>query len=452
MNTQELPKDRSVFLSRFVGSNPETDSKEDGNLIESEGKVKNKLLSMWNNVKYDFSGMKLRSNFSKESPVWLLGKCYRRLESPSSDSTELGTDVAAFHSQGDLVTGDDENFEAFKKDFFSRLWLTYRREFPILTGSNLSSDCGWGCMLRSGQMLMAQALVCHFLGRNWRWDPEALPGNREQFIESVNHRKIIKWFGDKPSKNSPLSIHTLVTLGEESGKKAGDWYGPGFVAHLLKKAVNIASEENYEFDALNVFVAENCTVYIGDVLQENVDADGKWKSLILLVPVRLGLEKFNSVYAPSLTALFSLKQGIGIIGGRPKHSMYFVGFQDDKLIHLDPHYCQEMVDVWAPEFPLSSFHCRSPRKLHIGKMDPSCCIGFYCSTKEEFFNLVDTVQSLIVPSGKSNSLGTEYPLFIFDKGFSRDSSFSPQRLPPKDLEFSVSSTDVDIEIEHFNLL
>lgn len=58
---------------------------------------------------------------------------------------------------------------------------------------------------------------------------------------------------------------------------------------------------------------------------------------------------------------------------------------------------------------------------------------------------------LIVPSGKSNSLGTEYPLFIFDKGFSRDSSFSPQRLPPKDFEFSISSTDIDIE-EHFNLI
>lgn len=46
--------------------------------------------------------MKLRSNFSKESPVWLLGKCYRRIESPSSEITELGTDVAAFHSQGDV--------------------------------------------------------------------------------------------------------------------------------------------------------------------------------------------------------------------------------------------------------------------------------------------------------------------------------------------------------------
>lgn len=67
---------------------------------------------------------------------------------------------------------------------------------------------------------------------------------------------------------------------------------------------------------------------------------------------------------------------------------------DDKLIHLDPHYCQETVDVWAADFPLSSFHCRSPRKMHLTKMDPSCCIGFYCATKEDFFCLVETLQTV----------------------------------------------------------
>lgn len=70
-------------------------------------------------------------------------------------------------------------------------------------------------------------------------------------------------------------------------------------------------------------------------------------------------------------------------------------FIDDKLIHLDPHYCQETVDVWAADFPLSSFHCRSPRKMNLSKMDPSCCIGFYCATKQEFLSLVETLQTVL---------------------------------------------------------
>lgn len=52
-----------------------------------------------------------------------------------------------------------------------------------------------------------------------------------------------------------------------------------------------------------------------------------WCAVIVLVPVRLGGEEVNGIYIRPLQSLFSMTNCIGIIGGKPKHSLYFVGFQ-----------------------------------------------------------------------------------------------------------------------------
>lgn len=57
----------------------------------------------------------------------------------------------------------------------------------------------------------------------------------------------------------------------------------------------------------------------------------KWKSLILFVSVRLGNDKINPFYIPCLKSLLAYEHCIGIIGGRPKHALYFIGWQG-KLI------------------------------------------------------------------------------------------------------------------------
>ena len=106
---------------------------------------------------------------------------------------------------------------------------------------------------------------------------------------------------------------------------------------------------------LNIF-----SVYMQDVENVCCTSDGGRKALILLVPLRLGADKLNPVYAPCLTSLLTLDTCIGVIGGRPRHSLYFIGYQDDKLIHLDPHYCQVAFNFWGSKYLYMSEIFNSP--------------------------------------------------------------------------------------------
>jgi len=125
--------------------------------------------------------------------------------------------------------------------------------------------------------------------------------------------------------------------------------------------------------------------------------------------VRLGGEALNPIYIPCVKSLFSLDHCIGIIGGRPKHSLYFVGFQDDKMVCLDPHYCQSAVDMSSDDFPTESFHSFQPRTMSFKKMDPSCTIGFYCDSKADFERFRQQTTEVLRPPMQRG----DYPMFIF---------------------------------------
>lgn len=63
--------------------------------------------------------------------------------------------------------------DVIRRDITSLIWLTYRKGFiPIGDDDGLTSDKGWGCTLRCGQMVLAQALVRIHMNRDWIWTPD----------------------------------------------------------------------------------------------------------------------------------------------------------------------------------------------------------------------------------------------------------------------------------------
>uniref|UniRef100_A0A3P9B5B8 Cysteine protease n=1 Tax=Maylandia zebra TaxID=106582 RepID=A0A3P9B5B8_9CICH len=385
---------------------------KDDQEAEDKGRFKDKLVSAWNSVKYGWT-LKQKSKFSKRSPVFMLGKSYELKDEENCNCASV------------IVAVDQQHF---RWCFASLLWFTYRRGFRPLPGSSLTTDSGWGCVLRSSQMLLAQGLLLHLMSPDWLYlhgfllfsssERESKRSRHlswgsilDRPVEST-HRRILRWFADNPT--APFGIHRLVELGKSSGKKAGDWYGPSIAAHILRKAVEAAV---VDLPNLVVYVAQDCTnvsfllcsVYLQDVrkLCER-PLPQHWKSVLILVPVRLGGQDLNPSYITSVKKLLMLECCIGIIGGKPKHSLFFVGFQDDHLLYLDPHYCQPTVDV-TNNFPLESFHCKNPRKMPFSRMDPSCTIGFYAKGQMEF-------ESLCAVSASAET----YPMFIFEEGKTRE--------------------------------
>ncbi|XP_055545446.1 cysteine protease ATG4B [Wyeomyia smithii] len=303
-------------------------------------------------VGYDIGSVEPDDIPKADVTVWILGKQYNALQ----------------------------DLDAVRQDVHSRLWCTYRRGFVPIGGSLLTTDKGWGCMLRCGQMVLAQALTQLHLGREWLWTPET----REPI-----YLKIVNRLED--NKQAPFSLHQIALTGESSEeKRVGEWFGPNTVAQVLKKLVKFDDWCN-----LAIHVALDNTLATEEVLELCVDkSDGEcWKPLLLIIPLRLGLSEVNPIYIEGLKKCFELSGSCGMIGGRPNQALYFIGYVGDEALFLDPHTVQRSGTVGNKSEPEEiemdeSFHQKYARRINFKAMDPSLAVCFVCPTKKEFEDLV----------------------------------------------------------------
>ncbi|VDM43562.1 unnamed protein product [Toxocara canis] len=347
-----------------------------------------------------------------------------------------------------------EDVDAIKNYVTSRLWFTYRKNFMPIGGTGPTSDHGWGCMLRCGQMLLAQALIVRHLGADWMWDRD----NKEE-----EYRRILRMFQDK--KSCPFSLHQIAQMGVSERKEIGEWFGPNTAAQVLKKlvvyddwsrlAVHVALDnlliasdvrtmahtkppsrlssrhttetERWDEgegasgdDPLNTAGSMKTCAMQSALMKEwdqsSVYGEGQWRPLLIIVPLRLGLTSINRCYLPAIEAFFQLPQCTGIIGGRPNHALYFIGIAGEQLIYLDPHVCQPSVDLdencaslqqpdgfvevvnTVDTFDDSSYHCPFLLSIAYDSVDPSLALSFICRTEQEYEHLADHLKTKVLPA------------------------------------------------------
>ena len=107
-------------------------------------------------------------------------------------------------------------------------WFTYRNHFPEIERSGYTTDMGWGCVLRTGQMILGHSLINILLGRDFLVDTAAA-ANPQQF---ERYRQILRLFGDHPS--CPFSVHRICRIGISLGKHVGEWYDLSSMCRVIK--------------------------------------------------------------------------------------------------------------------------------------------------------------------------------------------------------------------------
>ncbi|KAH3764580.1 glycoside hydrolase family 43 protein [Pelomyxa schiedti] len=291
-------------------------------------------------------------------------------------------------------------------------WFCYRNGFQALHTVNVRSDTGWGCMLRSGQMILARALLCN------KW-AKAHPQYVGCLINSANPlnmalssiplvcaslseiAEVIKLFLDFPDDRCPFSIHHIIHTRAQLYPLANsiDWFSPSHISNILESLVTnhypgIAMYSAKEGIIDIREITQLCS--ITNVFQRKLHQRGRsivykgWSPIFILVPLQLGSRTIISDYIPVIKHFLGLPQCVGIIGGRSRKSFYFIGFQEDKIIFLDPHAVRD-VPYSCDYILFQDYVCPHLQKTSLSQINSSLAVGFYCHTQQELSALCSSL-------------------------------------------------------------
>lgn len=151
-----------------------------------------------------------------------------------------------------------------------------------------------------------------------------------------------------------------------------------------------ALSSEYPSTGLKVYInGDGADVYEDSFFKLARASDGIFIPTLILVGIRLGIDRITPAYWEALKASLQLAQSVGIAGGRPSSSHYFFGIQGDQFFYLDPHVTRPALHFHPnpadfSEEEINSCHTRRLRRLSLKDMDPSMLIAFLIKDEEDW--------------------------------------------------------------------
>ena len=333
------------------------------------------------------------------------------------------------------------NIEFMNQKLKSLIIFTYRNNYkPQINSKNeaiYNSDCGWGCMIRSSQMILARAIykifkfeenkkgkkidknyliksvINFFLDNNLKlYNDKKNTTNyygMENYISKLKNYNEKNIFGIKReicAIEPPFSIQKICIIGEIFGKTCGEWFSDfdlPKIYNLINEPFNVLPQLKINHYNTNIelkHLIKRCLKELSEEKEKEKEGiDEKYiifnnkkyifnKMGIVFISVRLGLESISKEYFPSIKKLFECKQFLGFIGGKYQSASYFFGYVNDDLLFMDPHYNQISVKNLENE-GISSYMNKTIYKLSFNNLQTALTFCFLFRNMDEFINFMN---------------------------------------------------------------
>lgn len=317
----------------------------------------------------------------------------------------------------------DLNNETQKCNFMKTVsditYFSYRKNFPkienVKNNSFYTSDCGWGCMIRSSQMIFCRAIY-KVLQKNYTGKLDKRVASLLLFFDSPIKVKnvddcFVNYIATLTITNKdfkfvypPFSIKNICKLGEIYQKTSGEWFSDVYMPNIFKlinkhfnvfPSLTISSFQSVII--LSTLLSEGfqeITLYDKLLLKENqyFSYNEKFYKLkgetLIFVSVRLGIQKVAEEYYNSIKETFNCRECLGFIGGKENSAFYFIGYDNDNIFYLDPHFSQETVhDVNDTQSIVDTyFNNKTLYQLPFDRLQTGLTIGFLIRDMLEFYD------------------------------------------------------------------